>query len=318
MKIAGRVVDALGKPVPWVSVTTPSTPDSTTQPNFVYTTDNDGRFTSDGLPPGTYSVMVGGIYRTEDGERSPTAVKDAPGVYIPVPIVIRDEQAVPELNLRPVESVRFTATFFGPLPKDDPKADAAKTPPANADPAALAAAYRDGPTLNVKGNYNGVEWASQFSFAAAEERPGTYTVHVPKGLTDATLYLGLPRWFRLDPKSPELFGTGYRLGRVDADRLDIQIRPHHRTTIRVVVSDPRPASFKVTARYVREADMKAAGVSFDPMPPLSADPDGKFPLWVLPGAELEITATAAGGATANARATLADGENREVPLRFNN
>ena len=121
MKIAGRVVDALGKPVPWVSVTTPSTPDSTTQPNFVYTTDTDGRFTSGGLPPGKYSVVVGGIYRTEDGERSPTAVKDAPGVYIPVPIVIRDGQDVPDLTLRSMSQFASRRHSLDRFPKMIPR-----------------------------------------------------------------------------------------------------------------------------------------------------------------------------------------------------
>jgi hypothetical protein len=315
-KIIGRIVDADGMPVPWISVTTPPMPDAGKQPNFVYTTDKDGRFESDGLPPGTYLVKVGGIHRTEDGKSSPTAVKDAPGVYVPFPVVVRDAQAVPELTLRPVESVRFIATLAGPLPKTDPRRDPVKVLPPGGDAVALAAAYQDEPVIGVKGNYRGVEWVSQYSFAAAAEQPGTYTVHVPKGLTDATLFLGIGRWFQLDANSPELFGTSYRVGQVDSDRLDIRVRPYRLTTISIVVVAPRPDQVKVSVRYLREAEMKAAGAVFDALPPQSPDKDGKVRLWVLPGAELEVSATAPGSPTASARVRLTEGETREVSLRF--
>ena len=316
-KITGRVVDADGMPVPWISVTTPPMPDAGKQPNFVYTADKDGRFESDGLLPGTYLVKVGGIHRTEDGKSSPTAVKDAPGVYVPFPVVVRDAQAVPELTLRPVESVRFTATLAGPLPKTDPRGDPVKVPSPDGDAAALAAAYRDEPVIGVKGNYRGVEWVSQYSFAAAAEQPGTYTVHVPKGLTDATLvFVGVVHRFRVDSNSPELFGPAYHIGRVDADRLDIQVRPYRITTIWVVAGGPRPDEVKVTARYLRQAEMQTAGVVFDPTPPQSPQADGKLRLLVLPGEDLVISATAPDNATATARVKLTEGETREVPLRF--
>jgi hypothetical protein len=161
-----------------------------------------------------------------------------------------------------------------------------------------------------------VEWVSQYSFAAAAEQPGTYTVHVPKGLTDATLFLGIGRWFQLDANSPELFGTSYRVGQVDSDRLDIRVRPYRLTTISIVVVAPRPDQVKVSVRYLREAEMKAAGAVFDALPPQSPDKDGKVRLWVLPGAELEVSATAPGSPTASARVRLTEGETREVSLRF--
>ena len=312
-KISGRVVDGDGKPVPWISVTAPPRPDAGKQPNFVYTTDKDGRFASDGLPPGTYSVTVGGIYRTDDGKRSYTAVRDAPGVYIPIPVVIHQGQAVPELTVRPVESVRFTARLYGPLPDADP----AKLPAADADPAALAAAYKDEPAIGVKGTFNGVEWASQYSFSAGGEEPGNYTVLVPKGLTDPTLvFMGLVHRFRLDSTSPEMIGQGYHLGKVDADRTDIHVRPYRVTTIWIVADGPRPHEIKVTARYVRQAEMQAAGVVFDPSLPQSPGVDGKLLMLVLPGEEFEIIATAPNNTKATSRVKLTEGETREVPLRF--
>ena len=311
--ITGRVVDADGQPVPWISVTAPPKSNAGNQPNFVYTTDKEGRFQSDGLAPGTYLVTVGGIYRTEDGKRSFTAVKDAPGVYIPFPVVIRQGQSVPELTVRPVESVRFTARLFGPLPA----ADTAKGTATDNDPAALAAAYQDEPAIGVKGKYHGVEWASQYSFSAGAEESGRYTVFVPKGLTDATLIiLGRVHRFRLDAKSPELFGPAYHIGRVDVDRLDIQVRPHRATTILVVAGAPRPDEIKVTMQYLRQAEMQTAGVVFEPTPPQSPQADGKLLLLVLPGEDLVISATAPDNATATARVKVAEGETREVPLRF--
>ena len=154
--------------------------------------------------------------------------------------------------------------------------------------------------INVKGNYHGVEWASRFSFAAAEARAGTYTVDVPKGLTDATLYLGMIRSLPSGSASTRNHQSSSARPIVSAgltpNRLDIQLRPRRPTTIRVVVSDPPPGAIEVTARYLRENEMKAAGVIFDPVPPLSPDADRKFSLWVLQGAELEISATAANGA----------------------
>ncbi len=320
-KVSGLVVDTLGKPVPWISMTIPSTPDAGTQPNLVYTTDDEGRFASDGLAPGTYLVKVGGIHRTEDGKDSSSVVKDAPGVYVPVPVVIRDGQTVRELTLRPVESVRFTATLVGPLPEARPEADRAQVRPPRGAPAALAAAYQTEPAIAVKGSYHGVEWASQYTFPAAAERPGTYTVRVPKGLTDATLVLDglvldMVKRFRLDSKSPELFGPAYHLGRVEADRPDIQIRPYRMTTISFIVSEPHPEQIKVTARYVREAEMRAAGVVFDSSPPHSPGTDGKLRLLVLPAEEIEIAATAPGNSKASARVKLTEGETRDLPLRF--
>jgi hypothetical protein len=190
-------------------------------------------------------------------------------------------------------------------------------PAADADPGALAAAYKDEPAIGVRGAFHGVEWASQYPFGAGGEEPGNYTVLVPKGLTDATLvFIGPARRFRLDSKSPELIGQGYHVGKVDADRPDIQVRPYRVTTIWVVADGPRPHEIKVTARYMRQAEMQAAGVVFDPSLPQSPGDDGKLRMLVLPGEELEISATAPDNTTATARVKLTEGETRELPLRF--
>ncbi len=297
VRVPGRVVDAEGTPVPWISVTTPSLPDREGQPNFVYATDKDGRFRTDDLPPGRYLAHVGQVHRTDAGADSPLADKDAPGVYVDTTFEIKGDGAnPPELTLRPVEHAAFVASL-API---DPE-------PKSKDDQRLFL-----PFFSVKGTIGGVEWSSTYTVAAeADDR--AYTVLVPKGLANATLYFGgQVQRFRLGPDDPELFGPVVKLGRVDADRPSI------------VVSRPRPGiievplapGVKLAARYARQGDMEALGVVFDPRDPAPYIlPKGELAqVFVLPGEEVELTATAPSLEPATARVRLGEGETRAVPL----
>ena len=299
VRISGRIVDGEGVPVRGISVTTPSIPNQNGQPNFVETTDKDGRFQTDELPPGKYLIQVGQIHETEAGERMPVAVKDAPGVYIATPIEIRDGRSIPDApTIRPVESVRFTATLepTDPAPKD--KDDPRLFPP----------------FFGVRGTFNGQAWASTYT-VGAERGERSYYVDLPKGLTDATLgFGGWVEWYRLGPDEPELFGPGIRLARVDADRPAITVRRPRATTIEVRL--PEPAG--LSARYVRQGALEALGVVFDlkdagpfPAPVRQGD---LVRVAVLPGEEVDLEATAPGLEPGKIRVKLAEGETRVVPL----
>ena len=212
VRVAGRVLDAEGKPVPWVHVTVPPMPQPVVQFNWAFQTDKNGRFETEELWPGEYKVQIGAIW-AENGTPTTLPVKDAPGIYLAPPLVIREGQAVPELTIRAVEHVRFVSTVRGE-------------------------ANLGVPVIGVRGIYQGAAWTSQISLLAFSNKGETYELKVPRGLIDATLDLGdSVQRFRLDAASPELFGPKFRLGRVDADRLDIQIHRYRETTLKVTFKD---------------------------------------------------------------------------------
>lgn len=113
--------------------------------------------------------------------------------------------------------------------------------------------------------------------------------------------------------------TAVRLGTVEAGRPDIRIRryPDSIVKIKVAGDDGKPpADVKLVAHYVREPDMRAAGVDFDRPQPQPFVSGGEFRHIILPDEEVEISATAAGGWARSARVKLAEGETREVTLRL--
>ncbi len=297
VRVVGRVVDADGAPVPWISVTTPSLPNREGQPNFNYTTDKDGRFRTDDLPPGRYLAHVGQIHRTDAGADSPMAVKDAPGVFVDIPFEIRNDGAIaPELILKPVEHVTFVATLApivpGPKSKDDQRLFI--------------------PYFTVKGRVGGVDWFNT-STVATEAGDRSYTVLVPRGLTDATLNFGAQvQRFRLEAGAPELFGPSVKLGRVDADQLSIAV---YRPCPAIIEVRLAPGA-RLAARHARQGEMEALGVVFDPKQPTPYIlPEGDLArVYTLPGEDVDLTATAPGFEPATARVKLEEGETRAVPL----
>ena len=320
VRVAGRVLDADGRPVKWINVTTPSVPDQAGQPNFNYTTEPDGSFRTDELPPGQYLAKVGDIHRDDEGKSTGFAFKDAPGVYLPAPLLIRpDGRSEPaELIFRPSEHVRFVARQVTTRPKEKDEANPrlAEDMPGPDDPGSFGGMLMTSyPIFVVRGKIAGRDWFNQLSFAEMGKGKDVYSVRVPKGLEDATLELPfVPQRFRLAPDGPELFGPAYRLGRVERDRPEIRLRRYAPTVLKVRPPAPAPGGLKVEAHYVREPEMKAAGVVFkDPTPvPLGtfAASNLRFPL--IPDEEVEITATAPGLAFEPLRLKLAEGETREV------
>lgn len=114
-RVRGRVLDADGLPVKHVSVNTPAYPDRTTQPNFVYTTDESGWFTTDVLEAGRYEVIVGDVRRP--GDDSVRIVGSPPDLYLPEPFSVVPGESPPQLTLRPAQSQRLTATLISTIPK---------------------------------------------------------------------------------------------------------------------------------------------------------------------------------------------------------
>ena len=281
------------------------------------TTEPDGSFQAEELAPGKYLAHVGAIFRDDEGNSTGFAFKDAPGLYLPAPFTVRpDGRSDPdELELRPADHVTFTArlTTTRPEPKgddkDNPEVDA------KADGGVFVKMFNAFPIINVRGQVAGGDWATQASFAEMGKGKEVYAVRVPKALEDATLDLSfVVQRFRLGPDGPELFGPSFPLGRVAADRPAIQLRRYARTILKVRAPEPLPAGFAVSARYVREPAMKAAGVVFDkPTPnPIGTVAARDLRFSILPDEDVEIAATAPGLAFGPIRLKLAEGETRDV------
>jgi beta-lactamase regulating signal transducer with metallopeptidase domain len=320
-RITGRVLDAAGAPVPWISVTAPASPDSNAQPNFVYTTDAQGRFQSDELGPGSYAVTVGGIHRTEKGENSPLAVKDAPGVYVPRLVEIRDGQPGPKLTLQPVVDVVLTATLTTsrvmPEAKKSPALNQTEEEKAAESQKAFANLFQFIPFFTVRGQYEGVTWGSTFSFNTA--KPNHYSVRVPRGLTGAKLeFGGFVQRFQVGKNAPELFGTGFQLDRVDTDQPSITLRRYRETTLRIAAlpdGATRPRSWKAEAHYVREPEMRAKGALFDQPLLTPREEKGALVFSALPDEEITLSTGVPGTERSQTRVKLTEGETREISVR---
>lgn len=304
VRLKGHVFDDEGKPVPFISLTTPADK-SDAQPNFVLTTDKDGRFETDELPPGKYTAQVGEFHRAEDGPHVSLPIKPAPALYLPVPFEIREGEAPPPLAVRPVPHVTFNARLT--LPK--------LVPPRGGDqPAAPAEPLNSVAALQVKGTFQGAAWASRLSFLDISDDGKRCTVRVPKGLDDARIEFGdWPQRFRLNPGDRELFGPAMRLGHVESGFPSIELRRYRATTLNVTLNAPNgksPADLKVQVHYLREPVLRDAGVVFEKTAPEPKLQDGRVHISVLPDEELVVTVQGA----APLRVKLTEGETRDVTI----
>ncbi len=297
IRVKGRVVDAEGAPVRGVLIATPSVPVQHDQPNFVEFTDQDGRFETDELAPGRYRVEVGAIHLTDAGERSPTPVRDAPGVYLATPLDLKPGGGpFAELTLRPVESIRLVATLEPDL---SGAGDRGHRPTR--------------PWFGVRGTIGGIPWASRYTVDEAEDDDHSSHVDVPRGLADAVFVpTGWVGFLRLEPGDPELFGPAIGIGPVDAVRPPIAVRVPRAATVEVRL----PGAARLAARYARQGAMEARGVRFDspePFPNPARDGD-LVRVDVLPGEDIDLEAAAPGLQPASARVRLEPGETRRIAL----
>ncbi len=310
IRVSGRVLDGKGAPVALVSVTTPAVPNPDAQPNFIETTDKDGRFQTDELPPGKYQAIVGDFSHDENGKNTHLYIRHAPGLYLPVPFEIREGQPVPELTLRPVAHVTFVAKLTTSRPRQKEPDDDGK-PPTEAESEAYWREWGlQAASLSVKGIYKGAAWESHLNLLMDFSDEGkTCTIRVPKGLVDARLELMHPQRFQLGPSAPELFGAAYRLGKVDAEPPTITLRRYRDTTLKLVWKS-EGGQPKCEAHYTREPAMRAAGVIFDvPLLPVTFEKN-EAQLSVLPDEEIELTVPGA----EPLRVKLSEGETRVVTL----
>ncbi len=119
VRVTGRVVDSQGRPVQGISLTAPLESKADGQPNFLYRTNSQGRFTTDKLLPGKYLLTVDNIY---DPDHVGFPIAEAPGVYVPLPLEV-GTQPVADVTIAPVEDVRCVVTLktTRPLPVADEK-----------------------------------------------------------------------------------------------------------------------------------------------------------------------------------------------------
>jgi hypothetical protein len=314
IRVSGQVLDAQGVPVRLIAVNTPAVPSPENQPNFTETTDKDGRFRTDELAPGTYQAVVGDFFHDEDGKPTGYNSRLAPGLYVPFPFEIRDDQPAPELTLRTVPHATFVAKLTTTRPELKPRETAGKQATDEEMKNAMNEFGLRVANLGVKGSYEGAPWVGGNSHLHFSDDMKTYTVRVPKGLVDARLDFGnVVQRFRLGPDAPELFGTSYRLAKVDADLPAITLRRYRETTLKVSLATPdgKPASAsKFEAHYVREPAMLAAGVVFDTPLLQAAFEGGTARLSVLPDEEIALTVPGSSAVSVK----LSEGETGTVTL----
>jgi protocatechuate 3,4-dioxygenase beta subunit len=116
VRVGGLVLDAEGKPIPHIKVTTPSWPDQSSQPNFIYYADKDGRFQSDLLAAGEYQLEIGEI--SPPSERNKATISGpAPDLYVPVRFTVLADGKVPDFTIRPARATLIRSTLITTVPK---------------------------------------------------------------------------------------------------------------------------------------------------------------------------------------------------------
>ncbi|HEY4261880.1 MAG TPA: carboxypeptidase-like regulatory domain-containing protein, partial [Schlesneria sp.] len=113
-KVRGQIFDAAGVPIAGIRANTPSFPDETAQPNFVYTTDANGWFTTDVLAPGEYQAVVGALRTSDSGGAE--LVGPPPDLYLPVRFKVQSHGSVADLTLRPAPATQVTVTLISSVP----------------------------------------------------------------------------------------------------------------------------------------------------------------------------------------------------------
>jgi hypothetical protein len=268
MKVRGQIFDAAGIPIARIRANTPSFPDETAQPNFVYTTDANGWFTTDVLAPGEYQAVVGAL-KTSDSSGA-ELVGPPPDLYLPVRFKVQSGTPVADLTLRPAPATQVIVTLISSVPVTsadesphvlDPlfwqvtmeksnrerakQISEGKEPPAFffkgnlKEQHAMALGWILGfariPSVVVNGKLSDQPWTRTPNFLELE--PPTYSVKAPRDLTDVTFEPSNYVQHLQVGSGPKLFGRAIRIPKFDSDRFEMTIHRYQPTTLKVVFVD---------------------------------------------------------------------------------
>ena len=158
--------------------------------------------------------------------------------------------------------------------------------------------------------------------------PLRHTFKVPRDLTDVTIESELFIQHLQVGSGPKLFGNSIRVPKLDADQLELKIYRYLPTTLRIVLvdafgkpvemkGDQLPGRMAISAKYLREAEVRQAGVHFESSETLMFRHvwDNSVLHFVLPGEEIEVSVTFNDTPTVR-RFTLKDGETRTVQVKL--
>jgi beta-lactamase regulating signal transducer with metallopeptidase domain/protocatechuate 3,4-dioxygenase beta subunit len=322
--IKGRVLDASGLPVPWAMVSIPETVsknknEAVITTSHLWTADAEGRFETDPLAPGEYVLEINSTNPAHEGNEPVTAFELVPGVYLPRRVTVREGEPVPDITLRAVPHVTFTAALDrAPAPPKNPPADDDPTDTAEELEEREMHLIADLAFFQVRGKLNGVDWVSRFDLPDNPDPKGKVIILVPLGLTDAVLdFRSTAQQFQMETDAPWLIGPEFRLGRVDRSLPNIRLRRYRDTVLRVELEgNQAPEGLDIQAHYVREPEMRAAGVLFDTPAPKLFRTGGRLHAYLVPDEEVVLTARATGAETAPVRVKLREGATEIVRLRL--
>ena len=167
-RLAGKVLDAKGKPVAGVVVNAESQDrnEEITQPvadniNRSATTDANGEFALAPLPPGNYLVKPGEYARDASKDRGDRKTGPVPAVFLGTKVVLKGDAKPESVEVRAVPHVTIEGQYY----------DSKGKPCRGFGP-------------HVVGRLDGVFW-----FAEAKCKDGKFVCHVPHGLEDVQLDL---------------------------------------------------------------------------------------------------------------------------------
>jgi len=303
VRVRGQVLDAAGKPLASVRVTTPSFPDESAQPNFIYTTDANGWFATDALAPGEYQAVVGSMKSSDSGDAA--LIGPPVDLYLPILFRVKSGEPIADLIQRPASATRLNFTLTSSVPpvsegelphvldplfwrltqekaqreREKQMPDQAPQPffQGNAEEQQKIALgwishFAGIPSVTVKGQLPDQAWTRVPNIVELDAK--TYSIKVPRDLRDIVFQPSeYVQHFQIG-SGPRLFGKSIRSPRFDQDQIDVTIYRYQPTTLKVVVVDAEgmPVALKeesssegpsVRARYVRDDEVREAGGIFE-------------------------------------------------------
>jgi beta-lactamase regulating signal transducer with metallopeptidase domain len=260
-------------------------------------TDAEGRFTFDPLPPATYRILPTGY---EDWVVRPNSRtrRELPGVFAPKSLTIKDGETVSPIEVRALPHVVIEGQWLDS--KGQPKG---------------------GWESGVFGRMDGASWFDQ----ARPDPQGKFSLKVPHGLEEVQLDISTNEHasarYRIGKDGPLIEGRTVKLGTLDHDVKGIEIVRYVAPIIVVNATTKvgkQIKGFKATVKYTTvdpnsRAMVSLAGGGEETEAIRDEQNDGRYRTsHLLPGREVEITATAVGFAEASRKLKLAEGTTEEV------
>jgi beta-lactamase regulating signal transducer with metallopeptidase domain len=301
IRVTGRVMDVEGKPLAGVAVNIDcqdgedlgGLPVATSVRRGALS-GNDGQFSFDPLPPGSYRVIPE-EHRNDPLQRDRT-IYSVPGVFLPVKVALKEATPVPPLEVQAVPHVVLHAQYF------DSKGQ--KT---------------TGHELHLFGRMDKDFWFGQ----GRPDANGTIALRIPHGLQQVKVRLmtnehGALRYRRGPDKPLENPQLEIDFGTLNDDVHGLEIIRYKApiALIKPVDEEGKPIAGATVQgtypwgkqRYVLDGETRS-DIHFE------RQDDGRFRTGqMLPGEEVTFTANAQGYEPASEKLTLSEGETKDLML----